>query len=117
MAVLGKSSKFASESRRQSPLGRGKALGVAGSRGGIKGQHRTASWGQTAGNLKAPGTVRAPPWLHVCEGHRRGPVRGDGKGRELLMVFEVVSPTNDCNHGCCNNMCNESSSSELIDQL
>lgn len=66
-----------------------------------------------------PSTHRGPS-LAVCvcyQGHThwRRPLRGDGKSYELLMVFVVVSATNDHNHVHCNNVCNESSSNELID--
>lgn len=53
----------------------------------------------------------------VCEGSWKGPISGDGKSSELLMVFVVVSSANDDDHMHCNNVCNESSRNELIDQL
>ena len=53
----------------------------------------------------------------MCEGCWEGPISGDGKSSELLMVFVVVSSANDDKHVHCDNECNENFHNELIDQL
>ena len=76
------------------------------------------SWGRTAEDFEAPQhpSESLPGSVWMREGAWKGPISGDGKSYALLMVFVVVSSANDCNHEHCNNVCNDSSSNELIDQ-
>lgn len=66
----------------------------------------------------SPAPLGVCPWsVCLCEGPWKGPISGDGKSSELLMVFVVISSANDWNQSHCNNVCNESSSNELLDPL
>ena len=89
-----------------------------GSQGWLRGA-AAGSWGQTAEDLEAfqQPLEFLPSSVCMCEGCWEGPISGDGKSCELLMVFVAVSSANDDNHVHCNNECNENFGKELIDQL